>query len=67
MALNAVASVGFYMFMYTFTNLLAFAVIVLFGEATGNTTVPTLPDSTAAALAGADDDGGAAVVGRCAL
>lgn len=32
----AVASVTFYMFMYTFTNLLAFIVIVLFGEATGS-------------------------------
>jgi NADH-quinone oxidoreductase subunit N len=30
----AVASVAFYMFMYTFTNLLAFAVVVLVGEAT---------------------------------
>ncbi len=28
----AVAAVGFYMFMYTFTNLLAFAVIIIFSE-----------------------------------
>ncbi|MEM6283397.1 MAG: NADH-quinone oxidoreductase subunit N [Chloroflexota bacterium] len=28
----AVASIGFYMFMYTFTNLLAFAVVILFSE-----------------------------------
>jgi NADH-quinone oxidoreductase subunit N len=39
---RAVASVGFYMFMYTFTNLLAFAVIVLFGEATGSETIADL-------------------------
>jgi NADH-quinone oxidoreductase subunit N len=36
---RAVASVGFYLFMYTFTNLLAFAIIVLFGEATGSETI----------------------------
>jgi NADH-quinone oxidoreductase subunit N len=28
----AVAAIGFYMFMYTFTNMLAFAVIILFSE-----------------------------------
>ncbi|MEO0565532.1 MAG: NADH-quinone oxidoreductase subunit N, partial [Chloroflexota bacterium] len=32
----AVASVGFYMFMYTFTNLLAFAVIIAFSEYNGS-------------------------------
>lgn len=32
----AVASIGFYMFMYTFTNLLAFAVVIIFSE-TNNT------------------------------
>jgi NADH-quinone oxidoreductase subunit N len=32
----AVASVGFYMFMYMFTNLLAFAVVVYFSEVTGS-------------------------------
>jgi len=32
----AVASIGFYMFMYTFTNMLAFAVVILFSE--GNDT-----------------------------
>jgi NADH-quinone oxidoreductase subunit N len=39
---QAVASVGFYMFMYTFTNLLAFAVIILFTEATGSETIKDL-------------------------
>lgn len=29
---SAVAAIGFYMFMYTFTNLLAFAVIIIFSE-----------------------------------
>ena len=38
----AVASVGFYMFMYTFTNLLAFAVIVLFTGSTGSETIADL-------------------------
>ena len=33
---QGVASVAFYMFMYTFTNLLAFAVVVLFSEATNS-------------------------------
>jgi len=32
---QSVASVAFYMFMYVFTNLLAFGVIVLFGELVG--------------------------------
>lgn len=32
---QGVASVAFYMFMYTFTNLLAFAVVVYFSETTG--------------------------------
>jgi NADH-quinone oxidoreductase subunit N len=39
---QGVAAVGFYMFMYTFTNLLAFAVIVLFAEATGSETIADL-------------------------
>jgi len=39
---DAVASVGFYMFMYVFTNLLAFAVVVLFSEATGSETIADL-------------------------
>ncbi len=39
---QAVASVGFYMFMYTFTNILAFAVVVLFSEATGSETIADL-------------------------
>lgn len=39
---DAVAAVGFYMFMYTFTNLLAFAVIILFTEATGSETIADL-------------------------
>ncbi len=33
---QSVASVAFYMFMYTFTNLLAFAAVILFSEATGS-------------------------------
>jgi len=36
---QAVASIAFYMFMYTFTNLLAFGVIILFSEATGTDTI----------------------------
>ncbi|MDX2163282.1 MAG: NADH-quinone oxidoreductase subunit N [bacterium] len=36
---QAVAAIAYYMFMYTFTNLLAFAVIVLFSEATGTETI----------------------------
>lgn len=36
----AVASIGFYMFMYTFTNLLAFAVIILFSEHNGSEMIP---------------------------
>ncbi len=39
---TATAAIGFYMLMYTFTNLLAFAVIVLFGEATGSETIADL-------------------------
>ena len=39
---QAVASIGFYMFMYTFTNILAFAVVVLFSEATGSETIADL-------------------------
>jgi NADH-quinone oxidoreductase subunit N len=38
---QGIASVAFYMFMYTFTNLLAFGVVVLFTEATGSETSPT--------------------------
>ena len=39
---QAVASVAFYMFMYMFTNLLAFAVVVVFSEATGSETIADL-------------------------
>jgi NADH-quinone oxidoreductase subunit N len=39
---QAVASVGFYMFMYVFTNILAFAVVVAFSEATGSETIADL-------------------------
>lgn len=39
---QAVASVSFYMFMYMFTNLLAFTVIILFSEATGSETIADL-------------------------
>lgn len=39
---QGVAAVGFYMFMYTFTNLLAFAVIIIFSEATGSETIADL-------------------------
>ena len=39
---QAVAAIAFYMFMYTFTNLLAFAVVVLFSEATGSETIADL-------------------------
>ncbi|MBI1282045.1 MAG: NADH-quinone oxidoreductase subunit NuoN [Anaerolineaceae bacterium] len=39
---DAVASVGFYMFMYVFTNLLAFAVVILFSNATGSETIADL-------------------------
>ena len=38
----SVAAIGFYMFMYTFTNLLAFAVVILFSEATGSETIADL-------------------------
>ncbi len=41
-AQEAVASIAFYLFMYTFTNLLAFGVIALFGEATGSETIADL-------------------------
>ncbi len=33
---QGVASIAFYMFMYTFTNMLAFGVIILFAERTGS-------------------------------
>jgi NADH-quinone oxidoreductase subunit N len=33
---QSIASIAFYMVMYTFTNLLAFAVVVIFSEATGS-------------------------------
>jgi NADH-quinone oxidoreductase subunit N len=36
---QGVAAVSFYMFMYVFTNILAFAVVVLFTEATGSETI----------------------------
>lgn len=36
---QSVAAIAFYMFMYTFTNLLAFAVIVLVSEAIGSETI----------------------------
>jgi NADH-quinone oxidoreductase subunit N len=39
---QGVAAVGYYMFMYTFTNILAFAVVVLFSEATGSETIADL-------------------------
>jgi NADH-quinone oxidoreductase subunit N len=39
---SATASISFYMLMYTFTNLLVFAVIVLFSEATGSETIQDL-------------------------
>jgi NADH-quinone oxidoreductase subunit N len=39
---QAVAAIAFYMFMYTFTNLLAFGVIILFTEATGSETIADL-------------------------
>jgi NADH-quinone oxidoreductase subunit N len=39
---QGIASVGFYMFMYTFTNLLAFAVVILFSEATGSENIADL-------------------------
>ncbi|MAS32774.1 MAG: NADH-quinone oxidoreductase subunit N [Anaerolineaceae bacterium] len=39
---QGVAAVGFYMFMYTFTNILAFAVVLLFSEATGSETIADL-------------------------
>lgn len=39
---QAVAAIAFYMFMYVFTNLLAFAVVILFSEATGSETIADL-------------------------
>lgn len=39
---HAIAAIAFYMFMYTFTNLLAFAVVALFSEATGSETISDL-------------------------
>ena len=39
---QSVASVTFYMFMYLFTNMLAFGVIILFSEATGTDDVKDL-------------------------
>jgi NADH-quinone oxidoreductase subunit N len=39
---TAVASIGYYMLMYTFTNILTFAVIVLFSEATGSENIRDL-------------------------
>lgn len=41
-AAQGVAAVTFYMFMYTFTNLLAFAVVVIFAEATGSENISDL-------------------------
>lgn len=38
----SVGAITFYMFMYTFTNLLAFAVVVLFSEATGSEKISDL-------------------------
>ena len=64
---DAVASVGFYMFMYVFTNLLAFAVVILFSNATGSETIADLAGlSRPQPVLGVDDDFGAAVIGRCA-
>ncbi len=39
---EAVAAITYYMFMYTFTNLLAFAVIIVFSEATGTEQISDL-------------------------
>ncbi|GAB4521658.1 MAG: NADH-quinone oxidoreductase subunit N [Anaerolineae bacterium] len=39
---QGIAAVAFYLFMYTFTNLLAFAIVVLFSEATGSETIADL-------------------------
>ncbi|MFN8562147.1 MAG: proton-conducting transporter membrane subunit [Anaerolineae bacterium] len=53
---------AFYMFMYTFTNLLAFGIIILFTETTGSDTVLTSRQAEQAQPdAGARHDGGAAV------
>ncbi len=35
----AVAAVGYYMFMYTFTNMLAFAVVIIYSEAVGSESI----------------------------
>jgi len=37
---TAVSSVAFYLFMYTFSNLLVFAGVILFGEAANTETIP---------------------------
>jgi NADH-quinone oxidoreductase subunit N len=39
---QSVASISYYMFMYTFTNLLAFGVVAIFTEATGSETIADL-------------------------
>jgi NADH-quinone oxidoreductase subunit N len=39
---SSIAAISFYMLMYTFTNLLVFAVIVLFSEATGSEQISDL-------------------------
>ncbi|MFW5771894.1 MAG: NADH-quinone oxidoreductase subunit N [Phototrophicaceae bacterium] len=39
---NGVGAVAFYMLMYTFTNLLAFAVVAIFSENTGSETIADL-------------------------
>jgi len=39
---QAVAAITFYMFMYTFTNLLAFGVVILFTNATGSENIADL-------------------------
>lgn len=39
---QGIAAVTFYMFMYTFTNLLAFAVVMLFSEAANSETIADL-------------------------
>lgn len=39
---TSVAAISFYMFMYTFTNILTFAVVVIFSEATGSEEIKDL-------------------------
>jgi NADH-quinone oxidoreductase subunit N len=39
---QSIASITFYLFMYTFTNLLAFGVVVVFSEKTGSETIADL-------------------------